>query len=113
MSNFKPAELDIEIWKNDSWMQSFTLTLDSTPIDLTGATVKIDIKKQCGDTTAISMTNGDGISVGGVNNNSITVNKVINIDAGNYVWDMQVTFTTGVVKTYLWGNFIVSQDITQ
>jgi hypothetical protein len=48
-----------------------------------------------------------------VSNNQITVNKLVDIAKGNYVWDMQVTFTSGVVKTYLEGDFIVYDDITK
>ena len=43
MSDFRPAQLDIQIWKGDSWQQTFTLTLDSTPINLSTADVKIQI----------------------------------------------------------------------
>jgi hypothetical protein len=112
-SDFRPGKLDIQIWRNDTWQQVFTLLADTTPISLLGATVYIQVRKGCAGTLALTLTNGSGVTIGGVSNNQITVNKLVDIDKGNYVWDMQVTFTTGVVKTYLEGDFIVYDDVTK
>jgi hypothetical protein len=38
---------------------------------------------------------------------------LVNIDKGNYKWDLQVTFSDGTVKTYLEGDFIVYDDVTK
>lgn len=112
MSDFRPAQLDIQLWKGDSWQQTFTLTLDSTPIDLSTADVKIQLVSGCSDTVVLTLTEGNGITVGGASNNSIIINRVINLDAGDYKYDLQVTFNSGIVKTYLWGEFSVTDDIT-
>jgi hypothetical protein len=112
-SDFRPGTLDIQIWRNDTWQQVFTLLADTTPINLTGATVYIQVRKGCGGTLALTLTNGSGVTIGGANNNQITVNKLVNIDKGNYVWDMQVTFTSTVVKTYLEGDYFVYDDVTK
>jgi len=112
-SDFRPGTLDIQIWRNDTWQQVFTLLADTTPINLSGATVYIQVRKGCGGTLALTLTNGSGVTIGGANNNQITVNKLVNIDKGNYVYDLQVTFTSTVVKTYLEGDFIVYDDVTK
>jgi hypothetical protein len=112
-SDFRPATLDIKIWKNDTWSQTFALTANSTPIDLSTATVRIQIRKGCGGTLMVTLTNGDGITIGGVGNNEITIGKIISIDKGNYFWDMEVTQSVDSVKTYLTGDFIVYDDITK
>jgi hypothetical protein len=112
-SDFRPGKLDIQIWRNDTWQQVFTLLADTTPINLSSATVYIQVRKGCAGTLALSLTNSSGVTIGGVSNNQITVNKLVDIAKGNYVWDMQVTFTTGVVKTYLEGDFIVYDDVTK
>jgi hypothetical protein len=112
-SDFRPGKLDIQMWRNDTWQQVFTLLADTTPINLSGATVYIQVRKGCGGVLALSLTNSSGVTIGGVDNNQITVNKLVDIAKGNYVWDMQVTFTTGVVKTYLEGDFIVYDDVTK
>lgn len=112
-SDFRPATLDIQIWKGDTWSQTFTLTSNSTPINLSGSTPKIEIRKGCGGTLMLTLTSGNGITIGGTNNNVLTISKAITIDKGNYHWDLQVTFSGGSVKTYLTGDFIVYDDVTK
>ena len=112
-SDFRPGKLDIQMWRNDTWQQVFTLLADTTPINLTGATVYIQVRKGCGGTLALTLTNGSGVTIGGASNNQVTVSKLVDIAKGNYVWDMQVTFASNVVKTYLEGDFIVYDDVTK
>ena len=112
-SDFRPGTLDIKMWRNDTWIQTYALTVNTVPISLVGATVYIQVRKGCGGDLALSATNGSGVTIGGVSNNEISVNKLVNIDKGNYKWDMQVTFSDGTVKTYLEGDFIVYDDVTK
>jgi len=112
-SDFRPGKLDIQMWRNDTWQQVFTLLADTTPINVIGSTVYIQVSKGCGGVLALTLTNGSGITLGGVNNNQITVKKLVDIAKGNYVWDMQVTFADLTVKTYLEGDFIVYDDVTK
>jgi len=112
-TDFRPGKLDIQIWRNDTWQQVFTLLADTTPISLVGATVYIQVRKGCGGTLALTLTNGSGVTIGGASNNQITVSKLVNIDKGNYVYDLQVTFSDTTVKTYLEGDFIVYDDVTK
>lgn len=112
-SDFRPGKLDIQMWRNDTWQQVFTLLADTTPINVVGSTVLIQVRKGCGGVLALTLTNGSGVTIGGVNNNQITVSKLVNIDKGNYIWDMQVTFPNTTVKTYLEGNYIVYDDVTK
>ena len=37
---------------------------------------------------------------------------IVDVDAFKYLYDIQITFTDGVVRTYLKGNFKVNQDIS-
>ncbi len=112
-SDFRPGKLDIQMWRNDTWQQVFTLLADTTPINVIGSTVYIQVRKGCGGVLALTLTNGSGVTLGGVDNNQITVKKLVDIAKGNYVWDMQVTFADLTVKTYLEGDFIVYDDVTK
>ncbi len=114
-ADFRPANYNIQIWQNDTWSQVLTLTANLVPISLVGADVKIQIRKKPNSTNAeltLTETNG-AITVGGVNNNQITINYKITIASGTYVYDMTVLFPNGNEKTYIWGNFIVYEDITK
>lgn len=102
-SDFKPAELDIEIVKGDYWVETFALSVDSTPINLSSADVHVTITQGCSTSVLWEATEGDGITIGGASNNEINLSKLVNLAEGNYEYALKVTYSTGVVKTYLWG----------
>ena len=114
-ADFRPANYNIQIWRNDTWSQVFLLTANELPISLVGAEVEIQVRQRPNsDTALLTLTEANGaITVGGVNNNQITINYGVDIAAGSYVYDMTVLFANGNEKTYIWGNFIVYEDITK
>lgn len=114
-ADFRPAQYNISIWRNDTWSQVMVITANEVPVDLTGSEVEIQVRKKPNSTDAeMTLTeNNGGITVGGVNNNQITINYPVDIAAGTYVYDMVVLFPNGNEKTYIWGNFIVYEDITK
>ena len=112
--DFRPAQYNIQIWENDTWNNTFTLLNDTTPISLVGATIEIQIRKTLNSTNpSLTLTLGDGITIGGTNNNVITIDKQIVLDGGSYVYDMPILFSDGTEKTYIWGQFIVYKDVTK
>ena len=114
-ADLRPAQYNVKIWRNDSWAQVFAILADTTPIDLSGSTILIQVRPTPSSTeVALTLSTTDSsIGIGGVDSNQITLNKIVDIAAGNYVYDMNVTFPSGEVKTYLWGNFIVTEDISK
>jgi len=112
--NFKPAQYNIQMWRNDTWNNTFTLLNDTTPINLNGAIVKIQIRKTPKSTDALAtLTIGNGITISGTNKNIITVAYNVGIESGSYVYDMAIEFTDLTEKTYIWGIFIVYEDVTK
>lgn len=114
-ADLRPAQYNIKIWRNDTWSQTFAILADTTPVDLTGSTIVIQVRQTPSSSTVdlTLSTANSSISIGGLNRNQITLNKKVDIAAGSYVYDMNVTFPSGEVKTYIWGNFIVQEDITK
>lgn len=113
-ADFKPAQYNVQMWKSDSWTQVFALKANDVPIDLTGSNIEIQLRKTPASTTAeLTLTLGSGITISGVDNNEIIINTIVDINAGSYVYDMTVVFPSGIVKTYVWGTFIVYEDITK
>lgn len=114
-ADFRPAQYNISIWRNDTWSQVMLITANEVPVSLVGADVEIQVrKKPNSDTAEMTLTEQNGgITVGGVDNNQITINYPVDIAAGTYVYDMVVVFPNGNEKTYIWGNFIVYEDITK
>lgn len=110
MSDYRPARLNLQLWRGDTWSQTFTLTQDGDPYSLSGASAKIQIRKKPQSTDVILLIDGANCAI---SSNVITVSKLLAIDAGEYYWDLQVTFSDGTVKTFLWGSFNVNQDVTR
>ena len=113
-ADLRPAQYNVQIWRNDSWAQTFAITANDVAVDLSGSTILIQVRtKPTSTDVVLSLTTGSTITIGGVGNNEITLNKVVDIAAGNYVYDMNVTFPSGLVKTYIYGSFLVQEDISR
>jgi hypothetical protein len=114
-ADLRPAQYNVKIWRNDSWSQTFAILADTTPVDLSGSTILLQVRPSAASASVVLTlsTANSSISIGGANRNQITLNKIVDVAAGSYVYDMNVTFPTGEVKTYIWGNFIVQEDITK
>jgi hypothetical protein len=111
-SDFKPAQLDIDIVYGDTWVEEFDFTINSLPIDLSTATININITN-CQNVVSWNATNGNGITITGTDHNKVIVSKDVTITAGNYIWELVVEYANNVVKTYLWGDFNVYANKNQ
>lgn len=95
----------------DTFRRILTITVTGTgdPVDLTNVTVKMEVKAKATGAALLSFTEGDGITK---NINVITLDKIITLKGGNYVYDMEFTYPDERVVTYIGGSFIVVQDVT-
>ena len=86
---------------------AFSIKINNVVLDLTGAVIKMQLKKS-GDLT-VAILALTSVAAGGV----FKINQqIINIEVFNYVYDIQLTLASGVVKTYVSGTFSVTQEIT-
>lgn len=106
--------LNITALKGDTMTAAITLTDDNNAaVDLSTATLLMQIRKTAkSEDVELALTEDDGITVSGAGNNIITLSKIIDIDSGCYVYDLQATFSAGSVVTYLRGGFTVEEDVT-
>lgn len=110
-----PAVITQKAYRNDSYEQVISI-LDGSgnAISLATADVKLQVRTHPDGDVLLTMSEGSGITVGGAGNNVITISKIISIQTGGkYYYDLQATFADGKVQTYLRGQFIVTEDITQ
>jgi hypothetical protein len=114
-ADLRPAQYNVQIWRNDTWSQTFSILADTVPVNLTGSTITIQVRKTASASNIdLTLSTADStISIGGASFNEITLNKKVTIAAGSYLYDMNVSFPSGVVKTYVWGSFFVQEDITK
>jgi hypothetical protein len=109
-----------KVYSGDTWEATLTLTdVGNIPLDLTGAIVKLQVRRQIGQSVVFELTNQvatdglHGIELSGLTSNVINIKKIVTLNGGNFKYDLQVTYPTGVIKTYLRGDFIVTDDITE
>jgi len=93
----------------------FAIINDDTglPIPLTGATLKCQFRKPFNGSTVLEITDGSGITVTSAVNGMFVIDTfLIGWDAGLYVYDVEVTFGDGTVRTYVRGTLNLISDST-
>jgi hypothetical protein len=104
--------------KGDTFNQvAFEVKKNGTAINLTGATIKMQLRKLYTDTTAaLSLTSASsaGITITNASAGQFKINEqIIDIEVFNYVYDIQFTLSSGEVKTYVKGGFNVTPEVTR
>jgi NADH:ubiquinone oxidoreductase subunit K len=95
---------------------NFEILVNSVALNLTGATLRMQLRKEFGGVVFLSLTSvaSAGITITNAVSGLFKINKqIINIDASNYIYDIELTKADGTVKTYINGNFLISNDITR
>lgn len=94
---------------------NFELAIDETVVNLSNTIIKMQLRKVYGGVVALSLTSvaNAGITITNAENGLFKINKqIIDIEAGNYIYDIQFNFD-GVVKTYISGTFLIKNDVTR
>jgi len=106
-------------YKGDTFNEiSFTINKNVsgtvTPVDLTGATIKIHFRKDPKDNVFEQMSTIDStINIFDPTNGKFKIVKhVVDYEACKYYYDIQITYQNGDVQTPIRGNLKVIQDVT-
>ena len=111
--------LDFSHIKGDTFDEvNFEVKINNVALNLTGAVIKMQLRKD-----AYDHINPASLSLTSVANAGITIisptlgkfkinSQVIDIDVYNYFYDIQITLSNGVVKTYVNGFFDILIDVT-
>jgi len=96
---------------------AFQLKINDSAVNLTGAVIKMQLRKCYTDTTAaLSLTSvsSAGITITNASEGRFKINtQIIDIEVYNYVYDIQITLSSGVVKTYVQGGFNITNEVTR
>jgi hypothetical protein len=103
--------------RGDTWngINSIVITSDGSPVNLTGASIKMELREDIDAPVALTLSTEDGtIVINDPLQGTLTIPPIlIDIPFGNYLYDLQITFANGVVKTYLLGTWEIVADITK
>lgn len=114
-----PAQQNISIYKGDSFSFSFTLfqrdengdpTTD--PVDLTDAEAKAQIRSTEDSGAVMAEFDVEHDDEGGTVTLSLGPVATTAL-VSNGVWDVQLTYPDGTVKTYLHGNMSLVKEVTR
>lgn len=96
--------------KQGDTFNAVNFALSGTPSLPEIDTVKMQLRKECGGLIAYEM----GITITDSEAGLFTLNQqIIDIKEFPYLYDIQIIFVGGVVKTYLSGTFNIICDITR
>jgi hypothetical protein len=109
--------LNFEHIKGDTFEEvNFAMILNSAVLNLTGCTLKMQLRKEYGGVIFLSLTSvaSAGITITNASGGLFKINRqIINIEAGNYIYDIELIKADGTVKTYISGNFVITNDVTR
>lgn len=109
--------LNFQNIKGDTFEQvPFEVKLNNVVVNLTGAVIRMQLRKEYGGIVGLSLTSvgSAGITITSPTLGLFKINKqIINIEPFNYLYDIEITFADGDVKTWISGNFLIKQDVTR
>lgn len=105
------STLNFTTKRGDTFKQvDFQIVINEVPLDLTDGDVIIQLRKQPGGVIAFEPT----ITIFDPTNGEFCIDEqIINIEACNYKYDIQVTTESGEVNTWVSGLFTITDDITR
>ena len=103
--------------RGDTWpgITYLTITNICVPISLSGALIKMQLREDLDAPVALELSTANGlITITNPLSGVFSIPpQIINIPFGTYNYDIQVTFPTGIVTTYIAGTWQITPDITQ
>ncbi len=112
--------VDITAFRNDDFSKLMIFDNNGTPLDITGYTISFTIRKNIPATTVVN--DEDAIIAKVITSHTaptegkttIVISRdEMNIDLGNYYYDIQMKTSANKVRTVQTGKFIVEFDITR
>jgi len=112
-----PGYLDLDCYQGANFDYRLTWTNAGTAVNLTGYTSRMQVRQYADSTaTVFSFVNGTGITLGGTAG-TIDIVAVATatsaVDAGQYVYDLELTSGAGYVTRLVGGNFTVYAEVTR
>jgi len=103
--------------RGDTWpgITSITIQTSGVPVSLSAASIKMQLREDIDSPVALELSTSNGLIVvtNPVGGTFQIPPQIISIPFGTYNYDIQVTFPTGIVTTYITGTWQITPDITQ
>lgn len=110
------ANYNFTHYKGDTFEPCFfTINVDMIALNLTGAVIKMQLKKQFEGAIIYEFSTENG-NIQFINASLGTfkiAEQIIDVPAFNYIYDLQIIFADDSVKTWVKGNFNIVNDVTR
>jgi len=111
------GELNLAVEQGTTFSQTLTWKIDGTAVNLTGYTARMQARDDVtSSTTILSLTQAAGLTLGGVAGTiiiALTATATAALVAGNYVYDLELVSSGGVVTRLVQGTLEVSAEVTR
>ena len=111
------AGLNFKHIKGDTFDEvAFQILVDNVPLNLTNFVIRMQLREQCGGLVALNLTTASnaGLTIVNASQGRFKINKqIIDIDSGNYNYDIELKYPNNDVKTWIKGEFLIECDITR
>lgn len=109
--------LNFQSIKGDTFEQvTFELLINEEPYSLEDAVIRMQLRKEYGGIPFLSLTSvgNAGITITNAIQGHFKINEqIIDICPFNYLYDIEIQFGDGSIKTYVSGNFLIKNDVTR
>lgn len=106
---------DIVVYNNDTFNgEIFTITVNKVALDLTGSSIRLQVRKTRDDSPVINLSLGSGLSLTDAPNGKFRIdNQIFSVTTPDvYEYDIEITLASGEVKTYIIGCFKIIGDVS-
>jgi len=104
------------IYRGDSWVVSWTiLGADNRPINLTGATARVQLRDNQNRLFVEASTSNGLITLNptqGRIDMNVPFSTMESVPVGTYQYDLEVTFPNGVRRTYVVDQLHIERDVS-
>lgn len=108
--------MSVKVYRGDTWQRAWLLEDGSgAPIDLTGASARLHVRDDAG-TLLVSASTADGrltLTPAQGRIDMLVPASAMAIAPGAYRFDIEVTFASGVRRTYEQDTLVVLEDISR
>lgn len=112
----KPGRYNYRVTQGDTFQNTPVWKINSVPVNVTGYTARMQVRKSVGGTVLIELSSSNGRITVGTTDGSfalyISPTDTAAMQAGQWVFDLDVTAPDATVTTLLLGGFTVDPQVT-
>lgn len=90
----------------------FTISLNGSVLDLTGATISVQFRKSYTSPAVLTLTVGNGITITNPTGGQFNIDsQIFWMLPDAYQYEIRITLSTGVVKSWIGGTATIIEDL--